>query len=873
MDATAARDPLSRRLWRRLETAFREVILGDRDETGYVAPPIDAADGFLRTYGLSGLLSYDQYDPVRGLFYNDTSVGFLLDVVPQTGADEKLAGNLSALFSLLGPEVGLQWLLFGSPQVEPLLQSYVGLREFEAGASGSPVYAYLAQARVAHYRQTLGRSMWPDENFTVSHYRLVLSVSRRGSASDARLVERLADARDRVRTVLKTAWLPATPLDAQGLIDFLWPIVNPDTMYARVPITPPVYDPQRPLKTQVVRMGQTVRVRAQGLTYVSTDPGDREDIITRTFTVSAYPRRRELHEMVNLVGSLYDANLRYPCPFLISCGVLTRDRNEVEQRAQIRSVRATQNADSKMARYQPALAAQAEDWRIVMYNLDEGGSNCQLFHNLVLFAPRSQIDRAENTAVNLWQAERFTLSRLDVFHAPMWYASLPMTLNHASAQELARFRITSEKTTQNATDMAPVLAEWRGTGTPAMLLFGKLGQIVPFDFFDNRKGNYNFAISGVPGVGKSFFMNDVVRSYAGIGAKVFIIDVGRSYKTLIEQIGGAFLEFSPTSRICLNPFSWIEATEHEVDIDGETERRGFSQDLKLLKPFYGRLCSPSAALTDFQYSLVEKALATAWDRHGQAAGATEVQSILMTELRDERGEVDRQAWELGTQLTPYAKGGMYEPFFNGVANMRLDGDVVCLELDDLNDAPQLRTAVLFMVMFRIMHEMYLSRERRKVCIVDEAWKLLGDDRETAAFIEEGFRRARKYKGVFGVGTQGVLDFFKNDASRAAYFFADFKLFLRQDPSQIEEACSKYLNLAPPVRRMLESVDTVDGRYSEMLLICPLATAVLRFVADPLTYYSSNSRAEIFQALEALRAQGVDPLEAAERLARDHGHAL
>ena len=179
MDATAARDPLATRLGRRLETAFREVILGDRDETGYVAPPIDAADGFLRTYGLSGLLSYDQYDPVRGLFYNDTSVGFLLDVVPQTGADEKLAGNLSALFSLLGPEVGLQWLLFGSPQVEPLLASYVGLREFEAGASGSPVYAYLAQARVAHYRQTLGRSMWPDENFTVSHYRLVPRQSGR----------------------------------------------------------------------------------------------------------------------------------------------------------------------------------------------------------------------------------------------------------------------------------------------------------------------------------------------------------------------------------------------------------------------------------------------------------------------------------------------------------------------------------------------------------------------------------------------------------------------------------------------------------------------------------------------------------------------
>lgn len=64
---------------------------------------------------MSGLLSYDSYGPVRGLCCNDTSVGILRDVVPQTGVHDTLASKLSALFSLLGTEVGLQWPLCERP--------------------------------------------------------------------------------------------------------------------------------------------------------------------------------------------------------------------------------------------------------------------------------------------------------------------------------------------------------------------------------------------------------------------------------------------------------------------------------------------------------------------------------------------------------------------------------------------------------------------------------------------------------------------------------------------------------------------------------------------------------------------------------------
>ncbi|MFX6056076.1 hypothetical protein ABTE97_19810, partial [Acinetobacter baumannii] len=79
-----------------------------------------------------------------------------------------------------------------------------------------------------------------------------------------------------------------------------------------------------------------------------------------------------------------------------------------------------------------------------------------------------------------------------------------------------------------------------------------------------------------------------------------------------------------------------------------------------------------------------------------------------------------------------------------------------------------KTVVLFGVMNRIMRDMYLSRSQGKIVFVDEAWQLLDDTEETAAFIEEGYRRARKYFGSFGMGTQGIDDAFANDAARAAY---------------------------------------------------------------------------------------------------------
>lgn len=124
----------------------------------------------------------------------------------------------------------------------------------------------------------------------------------------------------------------------------------------------------------------------------------------------------------------------------------------------------------------------------------------------------------------------------------------------------------------------------------------------------------------------------------------------------------------------------------------------------------------------------------------------------MSNIKNESGSIECVAYELAKQLAPFTKDGVYGDFFNGRANISLNADMVGLELEELKNAPELRRAVLFVLTSRIAHDMYLTHDRKKLCLVDEAWQLLGADKETAELIEEGCRRARRYSGTFCVGT-------------------------------------------------------------------------------------------------------------------------
>ena len=65
-------------------------------------------------------------------------------------------------------------------------------------------------------------------------------------------------------------------------------------------------------------------------------------------------------------------------------------------------------------------------------------------------------------------------------------------------------------------------------------------------------------MSAASGAGKSVFTEELITSVLGVGGRAWVFDRGRSYQHLCHLLGGQFIEFSPHSDICLNPFTNIK---------------------------------------------------------------------------------------------------------------------------------------------------------------------------------------------------------------------------------------------------------------------------------------------------------------------------
>jgi conjugal transfer ATP-binding protein TraC len=258
---------------------------------------------------------------------------------------------------------------------------------------------------------------------------------------------------------------------------------------------------------------------------------------------------------------------------------------------------------------------------------------------------------------------------------------------------------------------------------------------------------------------------------------------------------------------------------------------------------------------------------------------TDIHDLLATGRLDEdeagvppTGEGDRRLKDLAAMLHPYTRDGAYGKYFHAESTIDFSADLIVLELEELKSKKDLQTVVLLIVMYRITREMYFSRDRKKIVIIDEAWDLLSGG-ATAEFIEAGYRRARKYRGAFMSATQGVDDYYRNPAAKAALDNSDWMFLLRQKPESIEMMDKLgQLTMDDAMKRLLLSLRTEHGAYSEVFIHSPAGNGIGRLIVDPYSLLLFSSRAEDFNAINAKRAAGMDVSEAIDAVLRDRGLA-
>lgn len=844
-------------------------LFGIRQEDGqdsdYVPSPVRAMREITEVESFASILPYAAYFKDENFFVLDSgdrdvkkrdhALGFAIELSPQTGATIEMITSLLPMYGEAPINSNAQVSLYASDGILDRLRASAMLRhghpndgtEVGEHRSGS-IGRVLIRNRIEHLHRGTKVPVLQNVPVLVRDFRIVYTLSVPCDLEDPQIFKQLKRLRKGLHATFRAAQFDCWDWGADDLINWVAELTNPDKRHLKTRPIRKTYDPGRQLRHQIIDNNTICRPTDDGKSLRYGMPGTRSEVHSRLYTATSYPDEFPLWAMGNVIGDFYETQMGYPCPFVITIGVHTLERESNKAIAQLKGVRATTNATSQMARFMPEYKDQKRAYDIIGQAYKENGGEVEMYHQVLLMARPEDIDSSERAAQQLWRRAGFNLVNQQYIQVPGLVASLPLGFSPTLRNFYKRFGLVCKKVTNNAVNMSPLLAEWKGTKTPVINLVGRRGQLMSFCLFDSN-GNFNFAIAAPSGKGKSVLANEITISYLSLGALVFIIDVGRSYEKLCRLLDGEFIEFrhTETRRICINPFWDV------VDIE---------DDMEALKPLVAQMAAPSGELNDEDRSVIEEAIMSVWRRLGRHMTITDVAAAL-------KAMGDPVAVRLGRQLYPFTRDGMYGSYFDGPSNVDFTKSFVVLELEELKQKKDLQAVVLFVMMFRITQAMYHEKlERRKICLIDEAWDLMSGG-NSAKFIEEGYRRARKREGCFGTITQSVLDYYKNPASQAALENSDWVFLLEHKSEQLEQlAASKKLVIDDNLMRVLRSVRTEKGVYSEIYVKSPVGSGVGRLVLDPFSLLLYSTDPNDRKAIDRYRNQGMSVTDAVAQVLKD-----
>ncbi|MDE0228187.1 MAG: type IV secretion system protein TraC [Spirochaetaceae bacterium] len=801
---------------------------------------------------LHSLLPWRAFDEAGELYVNAASVGFAIEIPPFSGIDEETLGALAGTLADAAPEhCAVQVIHWASPQYGAALAAGAAPRR-----GAGDVQAAMAERRTRLLAGGGWRPLHPGgPPFTLSDYRVFVCAALDGPPGPAPETA-LGAFRRALEGTLASAGAASRRLHPDDLLSLAAELTSPDLSGEReggLGRPRRRWSPRDPLHGQCAAPGRALAVGPKGLVF--SGPGGA-DVAVRVLTAAAFPEVWPGWRGNALIGDFHREFLQPGCPVLTCLTLVTGDEAAGE-RAYLKAARATQQAGTGLARYLPGLPEKARDWQSVTERLKDGERLVRACYTAAVYAPLGAIDEAEQAVRAIYQGQGWRVAAERYVQLPAWLAGLPMVAAGGLAEDLERMGRMKTLLTASAVNLAPVHGEWRGQGLkadnpPALLLIGRRGQPAGWSPFANDAGNYNVAVTGKSGSGKSVLMQELVAGIVGAGGEAVVIDDGRSFQHAAEALDGSFIAFGKDAAR-LNPFAMIDA--ETAARDGDYREECFA----MLAGVLSRMCRSRGAIDDIEAALVNEAIAQAWDEAGNEADLGTVRRHLAA-----RG--DRRATDMATALGPWCPGGAMGRLFAGAEPPDLSSPITVFELAELKGRGDLQAVVLMLVVFLATQRMYHGeRTRAKAIVIDEAWDLLSGE-DSRAFIEGAARRARKYRGALVTGTQSVNDYYANPAARAAWENSDWVIFLAQKDESVELLKSeKRIHCDPGMEQALKSLTTADGRFAELVLHGPDGWRVARLVLDAWSVALFSSRGPAFAEVERLKAGGLSTVEAIDRV--------
>lgn len=399
--------------------------------------------------------------------------------------------------------------------------------------------------------------------------------------------------------------------------------------------------------------------------------------------------------------------------------------------------------------------------------------------------------------------------------------------------------------------------------TPAGLLAPTYrNQLAFIDIFFRgmNNTNYNMAVCGTSGAGKTGLIQPLIRSVLDSGGFAVVFDMGDGYKSLCENMGGVYLD-GETLRF--NPFANI------TDIDQSAER---------VRDQLSVMASPNGNLDEVHEGLLLQAVRASWLAKENRARIDDVVDFLKnasdSEQYAESPTIRSRLDEMIVLLDQYTANGTYGQYFNSdEPSLRDDAKMVVLELGGLEDRPSLLVAVMFSLIIYIENRMYRTpRNLKKLNVIDEGWRLLDfKNHKVGEFIEKGYRTARRHTGAYITITQNIVDFDSDKASsaaRAAWGNSSYKIILKQSAKEFAKYNQLYPDQFLPLQRdMIGKFGAAkDQWFSSFLLQVENHSSWHRLFVDPLSRAMYSSDGPDFEFVQQKRKEGLSIHEAVWQLA-------
>ncbi|EAI4132654.1 conjugal transfer protein TraG [Campylobacter jejuni] len=801
----------------------------------------------MQRYKFSDFLPYMSYDSQKEYYINnDNSFGTVFLCSPRIRMGESTAVAVEEMLGKLPENMFIQFTLFGSKNIKDLVEYWKYMHLERADRENNELLFKAIKNMGEFYYSKTKEGISNSMATRLKNYYLLVSI-KSNSEEDVISYKHI------LKNILTSNNFSPVVAEPEVLKPMLYELFNGNHDINNIPN----YDRTCYLNRQVIMPTTEMLIKDDELKI------DGRSFIS--LTPQSFPQEAHIADFGEKLGDYISRaldNNQFKDTFLITASVCALSKKKTARVKGNHSMLLTQKWSENIFRQ---FAAARKESVSILERIDNQKEKLYAFDLNVIVSGDNYDEASLNasTIISYWNkggGKAIVLDEALGIHQLNLIASLPMGINKEYMFDItAKYRSMFP---DQISQFIPLEADFK-LNIPNLILFSRRAQIAGLDLFVSNS-NYNAYLVATSGAGKSVLLNMLAFNSYARNDRIFIIDQDNSFSKLCDTIDGQYLALDPLQPISFNPFSDLK----------NNDRESFMDDLNYLSDLIYMLGSSKnqdRALED------EKLIKAKTQAIMEELFLSKGNTMEVTDIRDELAKVDDQRFrDFADQLRPFCKEGIYGKYFNGPCEFNIEKEFIVTEFKGLEGHNDLRDPLIMLLIYHINQLMYMSSDRKSriQIIIDEAHRFLGKNPKMDDFIEQAYRRARKYDASVIIATQGFDDIYNakdGGLSRAGTVIINnsaYKIFMKQTETSVNMLIkSEVFSLSETDKEILRSIMTLKGEYSELFLMTPDDVKLpYRLVMDKYFYYLTTTDPKDKAKIKELTDQGIPLGEAIELLA-------